>query len=874
MNYEDGLIELNEGSPYGLTTTSGKERSNEDSLICLLSYDQIDNLLCRCQKEPLIKLKQKYTFTHGNEMKEFYDKLPKTISDIYDSENLPLKIKRSLKFPCCDCDFEFAKMKKLIFPTIKFFIEKNRLMIFSDLKDVKKLPKTILMELGSQLEDCYKNRTSGVCHIPSNTLNFPILKLPDGFEFGLQLKDYQLRNMSWMLEMESKNISRHNTMIYRDFKKNYDDSLPSFKVRFGNSDLFIGLNDSSCTFYTSPETSKATEIKVNASLFADYPGTGRSVTVIALIALEYQQRQKQREKMTLFYCDATLIVCKTSIDRWEEQVKKLQPHLKILKLVDMESVSIDNIKKADVVLMTKEVLRDLSRGIETEQFDLFTLGYENEFGSEEYYEIMNFKQIKFHRIVYDQLSDENDYFYDLYGTETPTHLLNLLDADFIWGIAEDLIRIDHRWVKPFLKKFIRDKNGKGPYLKNQIFQKFLVRNEIVFEEDNAKIIEQVVGIELLPIEKISFQSAPRGTFGKSMMNRLFYHVAKYYEDALKNYNTLKSEHLKRSKKIYAKLISAQPKIKVIKRLKAIKYEIDHSVDDESDVGRADFTKKRAKQLKIDSKIQNLRSRYNFMQSTFHDLRFGRTNNDEKDAMVITSSMSNTAATTTETSTKCTICYDMITEDNFSILSCCHCFCYDCISQYMNNYSRCPLCFKDSMKITRLIFGDSQEELEKESGVKLVNYGSKLIRIHLFIKNLLETNESARVVIYFQFRALKYHLHKKFTTLNYNLLTLYDRAETEAATKEFNDPNQMEKRIILMCGADDLSGISLTGATHLLILHPFTQVEKEICGMRKIHRLGLTHPLTVVRFFVKDTDEELIFAKNKEMWRKLEYGSTE
>ncbi|KAI8865866.1 hypothetical protein GQ42DRAFT_85708 [Ramicandelaber brevisporus] len=68
---------------------------------------------------------------------------------------------------------------------------------------------------------------------------------------------------------------------------------------------------------------------------------------------------------------------------------------------------------------------------------------------------------------------------------------------------------------------------------------------------------------------------------------------------------------------------------------------------------------------------------------------------------------------------------------------------------------------------------------------------------------------------------------------------------------------------MLSAEDSVSGLHLTEATHLIILHPFMMSsEKEALsyeaqGIARAHRMGVTHPVRVVRFVVRDTVEEQI-----------------
>ena len=71
--------------------------------------------------------------------------------------------------------------------------------------------------------------------------------------------------------------------------------------------------------------------------------------------------------------------------------------------------------------------------------------------------------------------------------------------------------------------------------------------------------------------------------------------------------------------------------------------------------------------------------------------------------------------------------------------------------------------------------------------------------------------------------------------------------------------------------DSVSGINLTEATHVILLHPFftdqgeeADLAYEKQGISRAYRFGLNHPLKVVRFAVKGTIEEEITLRRNDI----------
>ena len=62
---------------------------------------------------------------------------------------------------------------------------------------------------------------------------------------------------------------------------------------------------------------------------------------------------------------------------------------------------------------------------------------------------------------------------------------------------------------------------------------------------------------------------------------------------------------------------------------------------------------------------------------------------------------------------------------------------------------------------------------------------------------------------------------------------------------------------MMSSENSVSGINLTEATHVILLHPFGLIKEkrlilhyEKQGISRAYRFGLNHPLKIVRFAVR------------------------
>jgi SNF2 family DNA or RNA helicase len=223
--------------------------------------------------------------------------------------------------------------------------------------------------------------------------------------------------------------------------------------------------------------------------------------------------------------------------------------------------------------------------------------------------------------------------------------------------------------------------------------------------------------------------------------------------------------------------------------------------------------------------------------------------------------------------ECLICFSPIPSDQLSVLPCSHLFCYECILAAVDVGRigcTCPLCrdaFGSKSKIYRISYAAAPEDQttlpDKYAHLDTSKYSSKLIALYRYISDLFDESPDSKVILFLQYRELA-----KFISETLNELKLMhvrvtgDIDQRQAAISQFQESLQV--RLIMLSSEDSVSGINLTQATHIIMLHPFwtdkgedIDLAYEKQGISRAYRFGLQHPLKVVRFAVKGTIEEEI-----------------
>ncbi len=217
-----------------------------------------------------------------------------------------------------------------------------------------------------------------------------------------------------------------------------------------------------------------------------------------------------------------------------------------------------------------------------------------------------------------------------------------------------------------------------------------------------------------------------------------------------------------------------------------------------------------------------------------------------------------------------ICYDYIPATSLSILPCSHLYCYDCVkgtiektksrfldadSEYFFN------CNRMSTKRTEII----PEDLENHDSSM---YSSKLMSLYRYITDLIRIDHGARIILFLQYRDLTDFIAKNLKELGVEYVRVSGNIfERQNAINKFRDSKNV--RLIMMSSEDSVSGINLTQATHVILLHPFytgagekTDLAYEKQGISRAYRFGLNHPLKVVRFAAIGTIEETITSRRE------------
>lgn len=255
---------------------------------------------------------------------------------------------------------------------------------------------------------------------------------------------------------------------------------------------------------------------------------------------------------------------------------------------------------------------------------------------------------------------------------------------------------------------------------------------------------------------------------------------------------------------------------------------------------------------------------------------------------------------------CSICFDTLVEDKVLILNNCgHIICSDCIKEYFDRFSEaekddetrlaeCPTCKKENNEkrsityklfdivcnkqsnwtntkklmgvkkptLTRSQRTEKIKELAKSEGKLLLS--AKLKKCIALINEITEKNPNDKIIIFSQFTFLfdilqLFFVINKISYLRYDgSMSLDQKSET---VKEFYETTE-KKTLLLSLKAGNV-GLTLTCASHVIILDPFWNPYVEFQAIDRTHRIGQTKEVYVHRILIEKTIEDRIMRLQEE-----------
>ena len=559
----------------------------------------------------------------------------------------------------------------------------------------------------------------------SDTFDFPEAEIPEGFK--LNLRSYQLRSISWMKEIESVKPSESNTITFNILDPNNINCF--IKAKLGKTPYYVAFNGSRGVT-KSAETAKIPSLRFYGGVLADDTGSGKTATTLGLIHSsrlddeKYQLRSSRFLNMNNYIqTEATLIVCPSNIHKqWISEANKCNPKFKIYgfsTILDHRKVSVQNIIEADIVVISYQFLTNSSYNNLTRMCRHALFSHVNGF--------VNIHDFHYHRMVLDEFHELES------ASKQITESIKRFSADYVWGLtgtpnSDTIDQIltystsahDESDFQETRDESVQDK-------RDEIEFKHLKRN--VPNLELPPVETEIVWIDLSAHELALLHWKGRGLSKKEeIMMCSHYQLNERESVPVNQFTSIENSQMTMSKN----------KSREIAHLKEQLINLHVCMEALKPEDNAKVNQYRNQVKSVEQQLSSAQSNFNYFQNVFKVI--GEPDKNE-----------------------CLICYDTIPGKSLSILPCSHLYCYECIRGAIKTRQCCPLCRSPAgvKDIFCIRIKEKETVSAAPSNIDTSMYSSKLIGLYRYITNLINTDITARIILFLQFSDLADFIGKSF-----------------------------------------------------------------------------------------------------------------
>lgn len=208
---------------------------------------------------------------------------------------------------------------------------------------------------------------------------------------------------------------------------------------------------------------------------------------------------------------------------------------------------------------------------------------------------------------------------------------------------------------------------------------------------------------------------------------------------------------------------------------------------------------------------------------------------------------------------CSICLGEI-DDDFTLLQCGHAYCTLCLKVMLTQTAdKCPQC-QFSLRNTTFYTPKIKQIVNKDFVELVKKYGTKIAHLINICKNKLTDDKT---IVYCDSPSLIDNLVMILNDNGIQSITPDPKISIIKTVKEF----QLSKQVLVLSSEFNASGLNIQFAKNIILLQPIRgdyarirQIENQIIG--RVHRIGQTKEVNIIRLIIKNSIESEILRQNK------------
>ncbi|XP_058471477.1 E3 ubiquitin-protein ligase SHPRH isoform X1 [Solea solea] len=209
---------------------------------------------------------------------------------------------------------------------------------------------------------------------------------------------------------------------------------------------------------------------------------------------------------------------------------------------------------------------------------------------------------------------------------------------------------------------------------------------------------------------------------------------------------------------------------------------------------------------------------------------------------------------------CPICARPLGQE-WAVLTCGHCFCNECISIIVEQYSigsrrraiKCAICRQTTSHAEiSYVFTTQSSSQDQDIPVK-GSHSTKVEAVVRTLKKIQVTDPGAKCLVFSTWQSVLDIIAKALfdNNMEFSQINGIHKFQENLCSFKYED----KINILLLPLHTGSNGLNIIEATHVLLVEPILNPAHELQAIGRVHRIGQTKPTFVHRFLIKSTIEE-------------------